>query len=197
MRTVSNCALTAQHADLVDARFHGLFGAGDAALQLPEPTGRLAQGGRGLLHDGEALLVLGRRDEAFQRLDAAFLCLDRLVERLQRGVGGGRQETEQGRLQPLEVADVFNGRARHGHVSVQHPRGVETGKTDARDQKDQRYNEQKNLGDDPAALQQTIQERHCISPCMPAAPDSLGTGQATSRFMQAPLQTDQNMLNMR
>jgi hypothetical protein len=72
-------------------------------------------------------------------------------------IGG---EFLKGRLQVFEIADVFDRRPRHGHVAVEDIRRVLAEKTDAGDQDHTRPDEQKDLGNDPAALQKMIDEMH-------------------------------------
>lgn len=105
-----------------------------------------------------ALIV--RLQQAVQPADTCFLRIDCLGEGSFRLVGRIGDEFLKGRLQVFEIADVLDRRARHGHVAVEDISRVIAEKTDAGDQDHQRPNEEKDLGNDPAALQKTIDEMH-------------------------------------
>lgn len=129
-------------------------------LDLPEHVSLGAHLRREADDDGDTFVVAVGNQQILEDIDAALLLVDRRLQGGKRRIVGLAVEFLENRLEIFEITDVLDRRTRHGHMTVQHAGRVITRKADPGDQKHQRYDKKKDLGDDPAALKKTIDKGH-------------------------------------
>ena len=150
-------------AERFEAGEHVMVDAVALRLDRPQRLGLLAHPRAEAGHPFQRLALIVAGQQALENPDAVFLPVDRLRQRGAAVFGRRAGEIQQARLQVFEIADILDGRACHGHVTVEHRRGIISDKADPGDQGDERHHEQQHLGDDSAALQKTINGKQGVT----------------------------------
>ena len=96
------------------------------------------------------------RKQTLQDLNALFLPVDALLQRPKRNLVGLLAELLQHRLQMVEIGNVLDRGACDGHMPVEHVGRVVARQSDPCDEKYERNDEEQDLGNDPAALKNSI-----------------------------------------